>query len=426
MSLLAKIFIDPVDDTAGEAPHTFRLETGRNSWLLPVVLGIALLVIGAVLGMVTGEGHGAFSKRFYFAYLIGYVNVMTIMLGCLFFVMIQHITRATWSTTVRRLPELLMTGFPLLAILTIPLFFGMHDLYHWTHADLYEVGGHHYDALLASKRPYLNTPFFWIRILVYFAVWIFLTNRLYRLSVKQDLTPGEDLSPKLRKVSAYGIPMFAITTSFAGFDLLMSLDPHWFSTIFGVYFFSGAFFVALAAVVLLAAYFRQSGKLGNVISTEHYHDLAKFMFSFAVFWAYIAFSQYMLIWYGNIPEETIWFRHRSEHGWLAVSIALLIGHFLIPFFGLITRVSKRLLGWVVAMAIWFLVVHYVDLFWLAIPAMELGEAHPHGFALHFVDVTLWLGHLSLYIGFVVFRARRHGLVPYNDPGFQPSLNFENL
>ncbi len=425
MSLLTRILLDPAAPTAQEVPQPYRLETGRNSWLFPLVGGLVLLLTGVVLGIFTGHGHGLLSQRFYFAYLTGWVFTLTIALGCLFFVMIQHVTRAMWSSTVRRIPEILMTGFPLLALLAVPLFFGMHDLYHWTHAELYEIGGPHYDELLASKRPYLNTGFFWIRLVVYFTVWIFLSRRLFLLSIHQDVQPDADTGKALRRVSAYGLPLFAITTTFAGFDLLMSLDPHWFSTIYGVYFFSGAFFVSLAAIVLLAVYIQRTGKLGNVITPEHYHDMGKFMFAFAVFWAYIAFSQYMLIWYGNIPEETVWFRHRSEHGWLAVSMLLLFGHFLLPFFGLITRTSKRRLGWLTVMAVWFLLMHYVDLYWLAMPTLDLGEAHPHGFSPHILDLVLWLGHLLLFTGATVFRVRRHSLVPCNDTYFQPSLTFEN-
>jgi hypothetical protein len=425
MNLLTRLFFDPVDRTADEVPHTYRLEVGRSAWFLPLLAGVILLLAGALIGLLTGEGHGALSQRFYFAYLTGYVFTLSIALGCLFFVMIQHITRSMWSSTVRRIPEFLMTGFPVLALLGLPLIFGMHDLYHWTHADLYDPASPHFDELLAGKRPYLNTGFFWVRMVIYFVVWIFLSQRLYRLSVRQDVSPDLDTSAKLRKVSAYGLPLYAITTAFASYDLLMSLDPHWFSTIYGVYFFSGAFFVSLAAVVLIAWYIQKSGKLGNVITTEHYHDLGKFMFAFTVFWAYIAFSQYMLIWYGNIPEETIWFRHRSEHGWMSISMLLLFGHFVIPFVGLITRASKRKVWWLVTMSVWFFLMHYTDLFWLAMPTMELGEAHPHGFSLHLVDIVTWLGHISLFAGVTIYRLTRHSLVPFNDAYFHPAVTFEN-
>ncbi len=426
MNALIRLFVDPLRPTVGEVPHAFRLEVDPRAWIVPGTAGIALLVVGLVLGLAVGEGYGLFSTRFYFAYLTGFSFILTIALGALFFVLIQHISRSMWSSTVRRLAEFLMMGFPLLAVLALPIVFGMHDLYHWTHAELYEVGGPDYDPILAGKASYLNTPFFLVRLVLYFGVWIFLSQRLYRLSVLQDVAPRAETAAQLRKVGAYGIPLFAVTTAFAGFDLLMSLDPHWFSTIFGVYFFSGAFFVFLATLVLFAKFVQRTGKLGNEITQEHYHDLGKFMFAFAVFWSYIAFSQYMLIWYGNLPEETLWFRHRFEGSWGLITALLIYGHFFLPFFGLITRVAKRIRPWMTFMAIWFLFIHFVDLYWVILPNLDLVTGgHGHGFSLDLLDVVLFLGLLGVFFAFTLFRATRHSLVAFNDARFKTALTFEN-
>jgi len=382
---------------------------------------VALLVITIVLGMSGAEEGHFFSERFYFAYLIGWVFCVSISLGGLLFVLIHHLANADWSVVVRRISELLMMNFPVLIIFGIPVVLGMSDLYHWTHADLYEVGGENYDPMLAAKRGYLNTPFFIIRLIVYFGTWTYLSFRLYKLSISQDVDPlpGNGRMAEERKLSAWGILAFSLTIGFASFDLLMSLDPHWYSTIFGVYFFSGIFFVVVASITMMALMLQRAGYLNGVISAEHYHDLGKFMFGFTVFWAYIAFSQYMLIWYANLPEETLWFRERMEGSWGYVSLALLFGHFVIPFLVLVFRAVKRSRGIMMVMAFWFLLVHFVDLYWLAMPVLD------EHFELAFIDITTWLGLTLFFAGLVVLRARRHATVPYNDPKISASLAFEN-
>lgn len=390
-----------------------------RAWAAPLGIGAALLVVTIALGISGAEEGHLFSQRFYFAYLIGWIFCVTVSLGGLFFVMIQHLTTAQWSIVVRRIPEVLMMNFPLLIIFGIPVVLGMHDLYHWTHEELYVEGGQHYDEILAGKRGYLNTPFFLIRIAVYFGAWTYLSYRLYKLSLAQDVDPNHTRMAEERTISAWGLPVFAVTTSFAGIDLLMTLDPHWFSTMFGVYFFAGVFFVILASVALAAVLFQKGGYLSDTINVEHLHDLGKFMFGFTVFWAYIAFSQYMLIWYGNLPEETVWFRHRIEGSWNTVSWALILGHFVIPFFVLMLRATKRNKAMMLLMGLWFLVVHFIDLYWIAMPA------YMHHFEPAVIDITAWLGLAFFFAGLIVFRARRHATVPYNDPKFAASLAFEN-
>ena len=390
-----------------------------RAWVVPVGIGAALIALSVVLGFSGSEEGHLFSRRFFFAYLIGWVFCVTISLGGLFFVMVQHLTSAEWSIVVRRISELLMMNFPVLIIFGIPVVLGMHDLYHWTHAELYEVGGEGYDAILAEKQGYLNTPFFLIRLAIYFGFWTYLSFRLYKLSILQDVEPNGDRMAEERKVSAWGLLVFALTTGFAAFDLLMSLDAHWFSTMFGVYFFSGMFFAILAAVTMAAIMFQRGGYLNGVITTEHYHDLGKFMFGFTAFWAYIAFSQYMLIWYANLPEETIWFRHRIEGSWSIVAQVLIYGHFVIPFIILMFRAVKRNRAMMLIMTFWFLLVHFIDLYWIAMPVLD------HHFELAIIDITTWLGLALFFAGLIVLRARRHATVPYNDPRFSASLAFEN-
>ncbi|HYE57264.1 MAG TPA: hypothetical protein VD948_02115, partial [Rhodothermales bacterium] len=227
-SALPVWLLDPVEPTVEAATHgEYRLEASQRTWLFPVLGGLVLLAL-SVVGWITDP------KQFYFSYLVGWAFCVALSLGSLFFVMIHHLTRSHWAVVVRRIAEAAAMSFPLLAVLSIPIFIGMHDLFHWTHEDLYDPASPHYDEILAGKRSYLNTPFFIARMVAYFAVWILLSWKLYRLSLRQDVDPDHSIPAKQRWWSALGIPLFAVTLAFGSYDFLMSLDPHWFSTIFGV------------------------------------------------------------------------------------------------------------------------------------------------------------------------------------------------
>ncbi len=411
-SSLLTWFVDPLQPTRDAAERVFRFTADRRAWLVPLAIGAALLVLSAI-------GFVVDAQQFYFSYLIGWAYCLTIAVGALFFVFFQHLTRAEWSVVVRRIPEALTWLFPLLAVLGIPLLFGLHDLYHWTHEELYDPQSSAYDEILAGKRGYLNTPFWIARVVAYFAVWTLVSYKLYTLSVRQDVDPQTDIPARQRKVSAWGLPLSAVATAFASYDILMSLDPHWFSTIWGVYFFAGSFLAAVCTITILSITLQRGGMLQGAVTKEQYHDLGKFTFGFVVFWAYIAFSQYMLIWYGNIPEETIFYRHRLEHGWGYHSAALLLGHFVIPFLLMLPRFVKRSIPLMSFWSIWLLVMHAFDLHWIVAPVL-----HEHG-GFHWLDLACWLGLFSLALGVVVYRLSRHALVPQNDPRLGASLRFEN-
>ncbi|MDX1530950.1 MAG: hypothetical protein R3362_05435 [Rhodothermales bacterium] len=420
MSLLTRFF-DPVDADRDHVARKYQFTTDWRAWAVPLGLGFALLLV-SLLGLL------ADSHQFWYAYLIGWTYCLSIALGCLFFVMFQHITKAKWVTAFRRVPELLMANFWLLALLGLPLLFGIHDLFEWSHHEVYEVGNEHYDPILVGKHGYLNVPFFIARSVFYFFVWIVVSQKLYRASVRHDTNPTPETGPALRRTSAWGIPLVAVTMAFASYDYLMSLDPHWFSTIFGVYFFAGGFLTAIAAMTFLGLAFYRTGLLQPEVSKEHFHDLGKYLFAFVVFWTYIAFSQYMLIWYGNLPEETVWFKHRLEHGWEWVTQALIWFHFVLPFFLLLPRTTKRVLPALAVMCGWILVMHWIDLWWVAKPSLYVTtgiEAYAHA-ALTWVDLTCWLGLLGVVVGTTLWRAGRHSIAPYNDPYFAFSARFENV
>lgn len=466
---LSRIFFDPADSEQDRVPARYRLADDQRWWIVPLGAGLLLLVAGIAFGIAAGG-----LKHVLFSYLIGWVFCVSIALGALFFVMIQHITKARWSTTIRRIPEALAASFPLLALAGIPVLLGMHDLFHWTHEELYDPNGPYYDALVAGKRAYLNTPFFLVRYVLYFVVWSWLGHRLYALSVRNDARPEVQNTLDMRWYSAVGIPLAAVTTAFASYDFVMSTDPHWFSTMFGVYFFAGGWLGALCLITFLALALKKAGMLPEV-TREHIQDMGKFMFAFTVFWTYIAFSQYMLYWYANIPEETVWYMKRLSAGWETVAASLLIFHFILPFLILLPRMTKRIYPALAVMAVWLLVMHWVDLWWVTMPAMEADygagehevvasaapaaggellaslqidpgeagpvdgdEATPSGETpeqefdvdvvpptVPVVGMSIWLGLFGLFLGVAMLRLRRHAITPYGDPYFADSLRFEN-
>jgi hypothetical protein len=382
------------------------LAKGRN-----VALGVGVVALAAAFLLTLAE-----PARFFASYLVAFLFFLTLALGGLIFVLIQFVTRAGWSVAVRRQAENLMGTLPLFVILFLPLLLGLHSLYVWLDAE--HVA---HDPILLGKQPYLNAPFFVARSLVYLLSWAAMAFWLRRQSLRQDEDGDTRITRRLQNVSAPAIVWYAITVTFASFDWIMSLDPHWHSTIFGVYIFSGAFMSALAFLILQFLIFQRYGLLSNILNLEHFHDLGKLLFGFVVFWAYIAFSQFLLIWYAAIPEETAWYAHRLAHGWQYVSILLVVGHFALPFFLLLSRRAKRNRTVLTAATIWLLVMHYVDLYWLVMPAMPGGEFRPHP-----VDLLAFVGVGGLFLAVLVRLAIRPALVPTRDPRLAESLSFENI
>ena len=392
------------------APKQFYLDDALWSRVRTVILAV-----GAVAWLASAAGYASDPQRFHFSYLVGFMFFVSIALGAAFFVMVQHITGSTWSVTMRRLMEGLMAGVAPAALLFLPVAFGLHDLYHWSHAEAVAK-----DLLLQGKQPYLNEPFFLARAGFYFLIWVVLSRKLCGHSSAQDATGDVKHTWSARRWSAPGILLMFITVTFASFDWLMSLDPHWYSTIFGIYFYSGGALGFVAAMVLIALALRRAGVLAEAIQIEHYHDLGKWLFALTVFWTYIAFSQYMLIWYANIPEETIWFRHRMEGSWMGVTQLLVFGHFLFPFLLLLPRAAKRNFASLAVMASWLLLMHYIDLYWIVMPTLD-----KHGAHFHWLDATTFVAVGSAFAFAFWSKLRRRQLTPVGDPRFEQSLKFQN-
>lgn len=388
-----------------------------------IALGVGVVALGAGVALGMSDKPGALKS-----YLTAFMYVLSIGLGALWFVAINHLVNAKWWIVVRRVAEILASQMWVIAILSLGIIApialadthgeaAIQSLYLWlSEAKI------HADHLLHYKTPYLNKGFFLVRAVIYFAVWVGLATLFYRKSLAQDRANAdgsEQIRGFLAKVSAPGMIAFALTLTFCAFDLVMSLDYTWFSTIFGVYYFAGCVLAVYSTLTLALVWLQGKGRLTTYVNENHYHDLGKMMFAFTVFWAYIGFSQFMLIWYGDIPEETHWYHWRFRGEWRTVSLVLLICHFVIPFFGLLSRHMKRNKKLLSFWAVWILVMHYIDLYWLVFP--NGGEDVPFGL----VDVLMLVGVLGVFFGATARAASGVKLVPTQDARLPQSLAFEN-
>lgn len=396
-------------------PGEITAEVRRLEPALPLWLGLggasAAVGIAGALGLAATREHGW--ERLLETYLVSFSLFLALTLGALFFVMLQHITRAGWSVVVRRIPEAIARNVWLMAVLAVPVVLGMHHLYHWSHL---EEAAH--DPLLAGKSGFLNPSFFVVRLVAYFVIWSLLAWYFHRSSTRQDGSFDPRLTMQMERAAGPGLVLFALSTNFAAFDLLMSLDPHWFSTIFGVYFFAVSVVCFFAVMPQILVALQWKGVINRSVTVEHFHDLGKLLFAFNVFWAYIAFSQYMLIWYGNIPEETQWFLKRQTGDWAWVSLALLVGHFIIPFLVLVSRAVKRRPRLLAITGGFMVVMCWLDLYWLIVPEFSPGEVR-----LGLIDVFCFLAVAGVYLVVLAFGLKRHSLIPEGDPRLQESLTF---
>jgi hypothetical protein len=384
-----------------------------HPWNRLPVMGAACALVGAVACAILGAAN---PKQFFFSWLVSFLFFLSLALGALFFVLIQYAAQGEWGIVLRRVGETIFATVPVMAALFLPVLLGLHDLYLWT-----VPGAAEHDPLLRWKAPYLNVPFFLVRAALYFGSWSFIALLYYRGSRGQDATGDPRVSARLRRLAGPAIIVLALTQTFASFDWIMSLTPHWYSTMFGVYFFAGSFvgFIALLSVVAVAM--RHAGLLSAIISAEHLHDVGKLLFAFTAFWAYIAFSQFFLMWYANLPEETIWFKARMQGSWMQASLFLMAGHFVAPFFYLMGRTVKRKGVTLAAGGAWLLAMHFVDLYWQIMPTL-----HPEGLRPSALDVAALVTVGGCFVAAASWLLRRQALVPLRDPRLAESLAFENV
>ena len=412
---------------------------GGHVRTIPVALIAGAIGIGGAFFL-----SGLDPSRFLHNYLVSFCFVLSISVGCLFFVTIMHLTRAGWSATVRRVAELwAMCAFPL-GLMFLPILLtvatGSDAVYEWNvpgftihaHTAAEKAEKAALANSLVSERPpleqlkaaFLNKWFFTGRIVTYFLLWggmawFFLSN-----SLKQDETGDKTLTSKMQAFSAPFMILFAVTVVFASFDLEMSLSPLWFSTMFPVYFFAGAFLSALCTILLTCMWLQRSGRVTDEITIEHYHDLGKLMQGFVIFWGYIAFSQFLLIWYANIPEETFWYNLRiNKDGWAGLSLVLLVGHLFIPFFLLMGRGLRRNRLLLTISAVFILVMHWVDHYWIIMPQLNHGKAAFSGVGI-LTSLVCTLGMIAVFIALFCLITRNRPLIPLQDPRLGEALNHE--
>ena len=371
-------------------------------------LGWLLFSAGLFLGVI-----GFFSDQYraLLNYLMAYMFILSIGIGALLLIALEYVGGADWSVPIRRVVEFLAAIIIFLPILVLPLIFNIHDIFHWAHKDIAAA-----DEILKGKSPYLNETFFIIRVFAVLAIWGLFYFLLIRNSNTQDKTKDQLLTKKNIILSAIFIPFFAITITITAVDWLMSLEPHWFSTIFGVYFFSGSVVASLAAVTLFVVKLKENGYMHPKLVDDHLFSLGALQFAFINFWAYIAFSQYLLIWYANLPEENFWFLHRWENGWQYLSILLIIAHFIVPYAALLSQPAKMDPKRLKFISIWILFAHFIDLYWLVMPNVN-------GYYFSWIDIIVPLLAIGVIILIFNYRANKSNLVPIGDPKLQKGLDF---
>ncbi len=382
-------------------------------------LGLGLAVVGALGLGATFAVHG--QERFFADYLLGFWYFAGISVTMMFFSALQFLARAGWSSAIRRIAENFTGMVPFLAVLLVPIIInllGHHSIYEWSHPEAAN------DEILQKKAAYLNTTAFMIRMAVYVLFWFGMYRFIVGNSVKQDAS-GSDITPTRKnwKRSAPWVLVYALSITFASFDLLMSLEPHWFSTIWGVYTFAGHFVASIAVITIMTVALYNAGHLREYITPEHFHDLGKLMFAFSVFWTYIAFSQYFIIWYANLPEETIYFANRGAHGWEYIGIALVLLHFVVPFMVLLRQDVKRKTKVLVAAAVIILLSHFVDLAFIIMPAVGHHIMKVEHMVLGWSELTGWLFFAGLFLVFAARDYKKRNAVAINDPLIHEAVDY---
>ncbi len=386
-----------------------KYELNRNNKVIPMIM-IAIGIAAITVGFMTDKTRTwavLLQNNFYF---------MAISLCGTFFMAFNYVAQAGWSVAIKRVPEA-MGGFLKYAMVGMILIFvlGHHDLYYWTHSEYYDVNSPEYDHILAGKSGFLNVPFFVIRLVVYAVIWIGFTHMLRRQSLLEDQEGGLIHYKKSITLSAVFLVLFAITSSTSAWDILMSIDAHWFSTLFGWYTFIGLFVSGMAMMCLIILYLRSRGYMENV-TENHLHDVGKFMFAFSIFWTYLWFSQFMLIWYANLPEEVVYYQVRWNY-FRTLWVANLLINFCAPFLVLMTRDAKRQsrILWIGGIII--LAGHWLDVYVMVMPG-TVGANWQIGF----IEIGTMLGYLGLFIFVTLTELTKAALVPKNHPMLSESLH----
>ncbi|MCK6625095.1 MAG: hypothetical protein L6R45_07950 [Anaerolineae bacterium] len=364
------------------------------------VIGLVLLVVGWFLS----------PAQFFPAYLVGFILWLQVALGCLGILMIYNMTGGGWGYVTQRILRAGLLTLPLLAVLFIPLLLGLPILYEWARPDAVA-----HDELLQHKALYLNAPFFIGRAVIYFVVWLglaFLLNRwLLQLDSSFDIVSGR----RLRPLSGLGLGAFGLTITFASIDWMMSIEPHWFSTIYGFMFATGAVAAAFAFAIITLNWLMRHTPLTAAVEALNVNDLGNFLLAGVMLWAYMTLSQYLIIWSGNLAEETPWVFRRTNGGWEFVGFLLTVFHFVIPFLVLLSRTVKRRIRWLVIVASLVLFMRWVDLYWLIIPAYH------ETFYLDWLIIVAPLAIGGLWLAAFIWQLKQKSLLPLYDAGVEEKI-----
>jgi hypothetical protein len=370
-----------------------------------------LLTAGAAGLLVSLVGWFFNATQFYQSYLMAYMFCLSVTLGCLALGMMHQLSGGAWGVVIRRPIGAATRVLPVMTLLFVPVLLGMSHLYIWTHADVVA-----HDGVLRAKHPYLNVPFFIVRAAIYFTSWNAIAYFLNAWSLEQDRSLDPGIARKMQRLSAGGLVVYGLTITFASFDWLMSLEPHWYSTIYGVLIMGGQALSAMAFLIVVLVWLSRRPPLDRIIVKAHFHDLGNLTLAFVMLWAYFSFSQYLIIWAGNLPQEISWYVSRLQTGWRFIGIALVLFHFVVPFVLLLSRTMKREGHLIVMVAMAILLSRLLDLFWLIAP-----EFHTQGIAVSWMDVVLPFALGAIWLGCFIRQLRGRPILPVHDPQFDEAL-----
>ena len=366
--------------------------------LIVGLAGIAFCILPAI-------ASAGLRQQFFRSYLLSFVFWIGITLGCLAILMVQHMSGGAWGLVIRRVLESATRTFPLFALLFLPIILGVQSLYIWARPE--DVAA---SEALQHKSAYLNVTFFVVRAVFYFAVWVVVSRALNKWSLEQDKTGERKLTSKMQNLCGPGLLLYGLTVTFASIDWVMSLQPEWFSTIFGMLFMGGQALSAMAFVIAVIVLLASRKPMSEVIQPGHLHDLGKLMLAFLMLWAYFAFSQFLITWSGNLPEETPWYVRRLQSSWKYVGLALVLVHFALPFVLLLSRDLKRNSRRLVIVASIVIVMRFVDLIWMIVPEVRGG-----GFAIHWMDILMSIGIGGIWLSVFLQQLGNRPLLPMRDP-----------
>jgi hypothetical protein len=375
---------------------------------LALIVGIAGLALSALWAIYNVE-------QFFHSYLLAYVFWIGIVLGCLSILMVQHMSGGAWGIVIRRVLEAATRTFLPMALLFIPLAIGLKFIYPWANPED-AAGNEVLTRLLEHKEPYLNTTFFRARVVFYFVVWIGVTYFLNKWSLEQDSTGDRRITRKMQVLSGPGLVLYGLTVTFASIDWVMSLEPEWFSTIFGVLFMGGQGVSAMAFIIAVLMLLKNYKPFSEVIAPRHFHDLGKLLLAFIMLWAYFNFSQFLIIWSGNLPEEIPWYIRRLQGPYKWIGLILVIFHFALPFLMLLSRDLKRNGRRLAALAIAVIIVRLVDLYWLIAPEFHHGKFH-----FHLLDIIAPIGLGGIWVWFFCRQLKNRPLLPVGDPELEGAI-----